>query len=146
MESRSSYTQEQANAICAKLAEGESLRSICRRGDMPSLQTVYNWMQQVPGFVEQYARAKGDSADFHADRIISLAEDVVGGRLDPNAARVAIDAIKWTASKLEPKKYGDKLYTENKTLLADWTAKTEAELADELAELGGNVVPIRDSG
>ena len=38
-----------------------------------------------------------------------LAEHVETGKLDPNAGRVAIDALKWIASKLKPRSYGDKL-------------------------------------
>ncbi len=30
------------------------------------------------------------------------------GKLEPNAGRVAIDALKWVASKLKPREYGDR--------------------------------------
>ena len=30
------------------------------------------------------------------------------GELEPNAGRVAIDALKWIASKLKPREYGDR--------------------------------------
>ena len=33
--------------------------------------------------------------------------------MDPNAARVAIDALKWNAARMHPAIYGDKLQTEH---------------------------------
>ena len=57
--------------------------------------------------VDENILARQASADLFAERILELAEEVVAGKLDPAAARVAIDALKWTASKLKPKRYGD---------------------------------------
>ena len=39
--------------------------------------------------------------------------EAVEGGLDPNAARVAIDAYKWSAGKRRPRRYGEKLEVEN---------------------------------
>ncbi len=55
-----------------------------------------------------YARARQDQADTLADEIRELAGRVERGELEPNAGRVAIDALKWIASKLKPKQYGDR--------------------------------------
>lgn len=46
-------------------------------------------------------------ADADADKIADVAQSVIDGGLDPNAARVAIDAYKWSAGKRRPKRYGD---------------------------------------
>ena len=48
------------------------------------------------------------------------------GKIKPDQGRVAIDAIKWTASKLKPKVYGDKQFVETKT--DDLRDKDVAEL------------------
>ena len=55
-----------------------------------------------------YARAREDAADTLADEIRELAGRVEKGKLEPNAGRVAIDALKWIASKLKPREYGDR--------------------------------------
>ena len=60
-------------------------------------------------FSHTYTRARQDGADALADKIRELAERVERGKLDPNAGRVAIDALKWIASKLKPRSYGDRL-------------------------------------
>ena len=47
-----------------------------------------------------------------------MAQKVVDGNLDPNAGRVAIDALKWIASKLKPKAYGDRSHVDVKSEIA----------------------------
>lgn len=43
----SDYTPELADLICARIIEGESLRSICKDDDMPSAVSVYAWLRKV---------------------------------------------------------------------------------------------------
>jgi hypothetical protein len=105
------YTQELADRICERLASGESLRAICGDDGMPSWPTISKWLNEKPGFVTQYARAREDQAEAHADRIIEIADDET---IDANHKRIMVDARKWVASKLKPKRYGDKLDLEHK--------------------------------
>lgn len=101
------YRKELVDEICGLLSEGVSMRTICRDPNMPAMSTIFKWLGQHPYFSEQYARAKEESADAIAEDIQELADAVLAGHVDPNAARVALDAKKWSASKLKPKKYGD---------------------------------------
>lgn len=125
--SKSTFTKEVAIKICAEIAEGKSLRSIVGRDDMPAMSTVFLWLSDNEWFSEQYARAKLESADAHADDINDIAKRTLEGTYDPASARVAVDALKWTASKLKPKKYGDKLELEN-NVKHSLTDKSEEEL------------------
>ncbi len=117
----STYTQEMADTICERLAVGESLRAICREDDMPGLSTVFKWLTKQPEFVEQYTRAREEQAEALADEIVSIADEVeVTAKQDGEDVRLALDATavarnrlrvearKWVASKLKPKKYGDR--------------------------------------
>jgi hypothetical protein len=54
-------------------------------------------------------RAREERADLVADEIITIADT----ETDPQKARNRIDARKWWAARVNPKKYGDKLVTEN---------------------------------
>ena len=130
----SSYTEEIANAFCSELALGNSLRSVCARDDMPSHQTIYTWFTKHPEFLEQYARAKVDSGDADADKIEEIAEKTLRGEVEPAAARVAIDAYKWTAGKKRPKKYGEKIQTEHSGHINDYSNLSPDELARVIAE------------
>jgi hypothetical protein len=102
----SDYTDEMATTICARLAEGEPLVRMCKEDGMPSVVSVYRWLAAHDEFRNRYARARDDQADTLADEIITVADD---SKLEADDKRVRIDARKWVASKLKPKKYGDKI-------------------------------------
>jgi hypothetical protein len=120
----STYSQEIADIICKRLAEGESLRTIVKDEGMPAQGTVYVWLLKHKDFEEQYTRAREEQAETHADEIVSIADetpdtvpvyDKEGNllRIDLSSAylqwqRQRIDARKWNASKQRPKKYGDR--------------------------------------
>jgi hypothetical protein len=103
------YTEAIAVELCSRIAEGVSLRRVCLAEDMPHIRTVYKWFQSHPDFIQHYARAKEDSADSHADDILELADKVVKGEIPAKAGHVAIQAKMWSASKLKPRRYGERL-------------------------------------
>jgi hypothetical protein len=103
------YDEATGDVICEQLAEGNSLVKILKKPKMPSYSTVMKWLRLNDDFAQNYARAREDSADNDFDNVRDIGEQVRQGLLDPSAARVAIDALKWTAGKMKPKKYGDKL-------------------------------------
>lgn len=103
------YTDKIFNYICGELSNGKSLKRICEANNMPCKATFYNWINNSQELLDKYTRAKADSSDALADDIQDIADDVLKGKYEANNARVAIDAKKWIASKLKPKKYGDKL-------------------------------------
>lgn len=72
---------------------------------MPGLRTVLDWAAADESFRTKYARAREAQAEVMDDMIMGAAKEAVS---DPQVARVRIDAYKWRAMKLAPKKYGDK--------------------------------------
>lgn len=101
----SNYTFELAQAICEKIADGDSLRSICNDENMPNRTTVLRWLEANPEFAAIHARAREAQADVMDDKIMSTADACTPE--DANAARVKIEAYKWRAARLAPKRYGD---------------------------------------
>ena len=95
--------------ICSHIERGWSLRGFCEKDGNPRMPTVLKWLKESPDFQVQYAQAREASADASYDHVGNLAEKASHGLIDPQAARVAIDARKWMAGKMKPKKYGDKL-------------------------------------
>ena len=106
----SGYSEDLADTICQEIMAGKSLRLICAMEGMPAASTVYAWLGQYPVFQDMYARAREVQADVLADEILEIADS----DLDPNRARVMIDARKWLAGKLRPKKYGDRVELDHK--------------------------------
>lgn len=125
----SEFTQEIADAICERIASGVSLRSIVEADDMPAASTVFKWLSERETFSEQYARAREAQADALFDEMLDIADDarndwMVSRGEDENEAwrlngehiqrsKLRLEARKWMASKLQPKKYGDKVTNEH---------------------------------
>jgi hypothetical protein len=104
------YNEDIATEICTLIAEGNSLRKIAAMEGMPTLRTIMNWLNRHDEFVQQYARAKESQADAYEELMLEVART----EKDVQRARLIVDTMKWTASKLKPKKYGDKVdYTTN---------------------------------
>lgn len=127
-------TSELSQRICLLLMEGMSLRRICQLKDMPGKSTVMSWLAKddkedgvYAAFQDQYARARKIQVETLVDEIIDIADNrsVEGIEAEddtittekgdfPNKewmqrSALRVDARKWYAAKLLPKKYGDKL-------------------------------------
>lgn len=103
------YTEELAARILDAVANGSNLNRVTAEEWSPIRQTVYKWLRINADFRDNYARAREDRADWRADKIDDICEKVETGELDPQAARVIIDSLKWQAGKEKPKVYGDKV-------------------------------------
>lgn len=131
-------TPELSQRICLLLMEGMSLRRICLLPEMPAKGTVMVWLAKddaeggpYAAFQDQYARARKVQAETLVDEIIDIADnrtvDGIAAEDDtistekgdfPNKewmqrSGLRIDARKWYASKVLPKKYGDKQQIEH---------------------------------
>jgi len=85
---------------------------------MPAMGTVFRWLAdpEHTRFREQYAMAREVQAETMADEIVTIA-DGSGLGVEERVAlsardRLRVDSRKWVASKLLPKKYGDKIQQE----------------------------------
>jgi transposase-like protein len=122
----SRYTNKLADKICKMIAEGQSVRSICAKKDMISMQTFFRWLRENEKFREQYARACEERSYMHAEEIIEIADDATNDYMEQHdesdeltgyklngeniqRSRLRIDTRKWLMAKLNPKVYGDKL-------------------------------------
>ncbi len=117
------YTEALAAKICERLAEGETLRSICRDQAMPDKATVLRWLadKTKTDFRDQYAHARDMQADALFDEALEIADDVSGDwstdkdgkkvvdHENIQRSRLRVDTRKWAAGKMAPKRYGDKV-------------------------------------
>lgn len=123
----SKYSKALVDKICIEISTtNKGLAKICEGNDMPTYKTVFNWLgdDKYKEFLQSYTRAREAQADFLADECIDIADtpqegvktktdehgkvsieegDMLGHR------KLQIDARKWKAAKLAPKKYGDRV-------------------------------------
>jgi len=105
----SDYNEALAADICAKLVDGHSLRAVCRSESMPSISSVMLWLTKHPSFSEQYAKATEERAAGMFEDMLDIADDVETEPASIAKARLRVDTRKWALSRMNPKKYGDKV-------------------------------------
>lgn len=122
------YSEEDKEKIFEEvleyIEEGKSLRSILRNSDMPSSRTFFKWLDEDKDKVKRYARATEIRAENIFEDMLEIADDgtndymtITKGDISynvedkevTNRSRLRLDTRKWMLSKLQPKKYGDKL-------------------------------------
>jgi len=116
-------TIEQFNTICEHIEGGLSLREASIKEGFKSAGSFSNFLaeKESPTLNEHYARACAERVMVYADKIIEVAfcqeDDVSTG---PNGEKVInhnviqrntlqVNTLKWMLSKMNPKKYGDKV-------------------------------------
>ena len=115
------YSLAIALQICERIADGESLVKICSDPAMPKKTAVYEWLLRHKEFADIYARAREDQADTLADEIHAIADELPQQIVDEKGKtsrydsayvqwqKNRVDARKWVAAKLKPKKYSDRI-------------------------------------
>ena len=108
----STYNESVVDEICQRIAEGEGLRAICRDERMPGRRTVLDWLddEERRGFRTKYARAREAQADTLEEQMAEVANAATPETVQ--VAKLRIETMRWRASKLAPKKYGDKIEVE----------------------------------
>ena len=91
-----------------RIGNGESLRGVAKDLEIP-FQTVWSAIMIDEGPKATYEDARLSRAHFHAAKIEEILEDLEAGRIEPQVARVSIDARKWLAAKMYPKFFSDRL-------------------------------------
>lgn len=151
MAAQSRFTEEIADLIIERMADGQSLREICRDEGMPSFRTVLNWVTSNPEFGAAYALAQDVRASALFDDLLGIADDgrndwmekhdeksgqLIGWRENGEAIRrsaLRVDARKWVLARMAPKRYGDRQTVEQtsevtiKDRQPDWSALSRDE-------------------
>jgi hypothetical protein len=123
------YKPEIAEIICARIAEGETLRAICREDGMPSFRTVYTWQDEQPEFAARIASARAQGEDVIAQECLAIADDGTNDWMEQHSegaaaaayklngehvqrAKLRIDTRLKLLAKWNPRRWGDKVQTE----------------------------------
>lgn len=118
------WSQELADRVCEKIAQGYSMRTVCADETLPGMTTIFKWLRENPDFAKQYARATEERTEAMAEDILDIADDgsndlmtiqkgdmtyEIENKEVTNRSRLRVDTRKWLMAKMKPKKYGDKL-------------------------------------
>ena len=111
--------------ICIEIESGRSLRSILKEDKgMPSSSTFFIWLNESESKAKRYEMATDIRTDALFDEIMEISYNTeIGETVKTNTKgeiettngdmlghrRLKIDALKWSLSKLNPKKYSDKV-------------------------------------
>lgn len=122
-------------SIFEQMINGHSLSSILRQPGMPSYSWAKMQIRTNPEVESGYIQALRDRGDRLAEEIVELAFTQMPDDLDGRSKmawimhlRVKIDALKWTAAKLQPKVYGDRIdVSVNSTQISITQALKDAE-------------------
>jgi AraC-like DNA-binding protein len=107
-------TEAEIADICNQLAEGKSLRAICRETGK-SESNVRRWIAESDETMAQYAHARELQADVLFDECLAIADGThETAKADIQERRLQVDTRKWMAGKLRGK-YSDKLVVESKS-------------------------------
>ena len=113
-------TRELVDVICTGISLGKSARAMCVETGI-SQRVLWNWLASDTELMQQYLRAKEFCVDAYAEEIIEISDDgskdtytdekgkEITNREVIARSQLRIDARKWYAARLAPKKYGDKL-------------------------------------
>lgn len=150
------YTKELGKTICAHIMEGKTLRVIEAIVGMPTKSMMLSWLPKFQVFQDQYRAAVDIRADLYgSEEIIEIADDgsndfmevhhgdSVSWKTNGEAiarSRLRVETRKWLATKLLPKKYGDKA-----TLIRELpnTSALSLEEIDALLGLMAKISPPR---
>lgn len=105
----SMHTPEIEEAILSRMIQGEFVQDICKTEGLPSVVTVMMWRRKRPEFESAYAHARVMQAAEVARQGYERAWNAKDASLD----RLAYDAAKWMAGKIDPANFGDKLQHAN---------------------------------
>ena len=117
------YSTEIADTISNRLINGESLRTICADPAMPARATVFRWLASNQEFRRSYVRARECWEEDILDEILEIADDSSRDYVQRTGADgkvtwvvdrehiarcgLRISALKWTAARMAPRKYGN---------------------------------------
>lgn len=108
----SNYTDELARKVIERLSDGEPLTRICRdlgihRG------TFRRWRKRDAELDAAFLQARDDGHDAIADECLEIS-DAKGD--DPGCRKVRVYTRLQLLAKWDPRRWGDKLQTENRTV------------------------------
>ena len=105
---QSKRTPEVEELIIEGLTDGVPLRVLCRRDDVPSWRTVYDWINADASFASRVAYARDLGFEAIAEDILDIADDTPAISEHVQRSKMRIDTRLKLLACWSPKRYGNK--------------------------------------
>ncbi len=104
----SKKTSEVVERLLEGIAEGITLRALCREEGMPNWRTVYDWIEADAELAARFERARAIGFDAIAEDILDNVDSVkpIGEHIQ--RSKLQVETRLKLLAKWHPKKYGDK--------------------------------------
>lgn len=138
-------TPELWDEMWFRVAEGQSVFTICKLPHMPASTTVYRYIAKEGELAKAYQAALHMRTDKQAEQIVETSRELqlraeAGASTEEvNAGKVLINSLQWTAARLNPAKYGDK-----QAIDLNATVKLSEQQVDD--RLGGLIAKAMGAG
>ena len=85
---------------------------------MPEMPTVWRWLGENEEFNKQYVRATEERTEAQNEQLLEMGDEAITLSQSVNskastavvqAVKLKADNLRWSMSKMKPKKYGDKV-------------------------------------
>lgn len=137
----SKCTKKVTDEICVRLANGESLNSICKDPHMPARKNVYAWAinpTRYPEFSRRYYLARRAQGHHYYDQLFDIANGMLVNAKDKNkglsvrAAEGAARVLQWNLSRMACKDFSEKQQIDNTS--SDGTMATPTNIQVNLVK------------
>ncbi len=101
-------TPQVIDRLLGGLADGKTLRALCREEGMPNWRTVYDWIETDAELAAQVARARELGFDAIAEDVFDIADGTKAISEHVQLSKMRIDTRLKLLACWNPKKYGSK--------------------------------------
>ena len=134
----SKKTPEIVGRFLEAIRSGRSAAQACKAEGMPSTQTIINWTESDPEFAAAYEKAKEERGNYYGELVAEISLAGLQGKYKDSAMlRAAIDGLKWSAARMAPKGFGDRMQVEH---------SAESSYVDALRAVQGKVSGESEEG
>lgn len=98
------YSLRLAEAVCRRIADGETPAQIGADPAMPCRRTIYQWLNDRPEFAELYAEARDRQSEALFDLAWDAAREATPATV--SVARLQFQVLRWRLGLTAPRKYG----------------------------------------
>jgi hypothetical protein len=134
--------------ILREIGNGSSLTKAINKPGYPTYDSVQKNMRANPEIRRLYEEAVEARADYLAESLIDISEEAIPEGLDGpqlsawiNQMKIRIDTRKWTAAKLRPKTWGERVdvnVTQTQISITTALKQAEARLIDNVSDITPN--------